>query len=81
AYRLPEDYFDSYRDKVRAVTKVDVLQAADRHLHPDELQLLVVGDPEVVRAPLEALHFGPVEMLPADIEESEFETVEQDGGR
>ena len=81
AYRLPPDYFDSYRDKVRAVTKVDVLQAADRHLHPEELQLLVVGDPEVVRTPLEELGFGPVEMLPADIEESELETIEQDGGR
>ncbi|HEU6451075.1 MAG TPA: pitrilysin family protein [Gemmatimonadaceae bacterium] len=80
-YRLPEDYFDSYRDKVRAVTKVDVLQAADRHLHPEELQLLVVGDPEVVRAPLEELGFGPVEMLPADIEESELETAEREGGR
>jgi hypothetical protein len=63
------------------VTKVDVLQAADRHLHPEELQLLVVGDPEVVRAPLEELGFGPVEILPADIEESELETVEQEGGR
>jgi predicted Zn-dependent peptidase len=81
AYRLPSDYFDNYRDRVRAVTRVDVLQAADRHLHPDELQLLVVGDPEVVRAPLEELRFGPVEMLPADIEESELETVEQDGGQ
>lgn len=80
-YRLPEDYFDSYRDKVRAVTKVDVLQAADRHLHPDALQLLVVGDPEVVRAPLEGLGFGPVEILPADIEESELATAEQEGGR
>jgi zinc protease len=81
AYRLPEDYFDSYRDNVRAVTKVDVLQAADRHLHPEELQLLVVGDPAVVRAPLEELGFGPVEILPADIEDSAFETVEQEGGR
>ncbi len=80
-YRLPEDYFDSYRDNVRAVTKVDVLHAADRHLHPEELQLLVVGDPDVVRAPLEELGFGPVEILPADVEESELETVEQEGGR
>ena len=81
AYRLPSDYFDSYRDKVRAVTTVDVLQAADRHLHPGELQLLVVGDPEVVRAPLEALEFGPVEMLPAELDGSEPETADQEHGR
>jgi zinc protease len=81
AYRLPPDYFDSYRDKIRAVTIVDVLQAADRHLHPDELQLLVVGDPEVVRAPLEALEFGPVELVPAELETGEWEVAEQGGGR
>ncbi len=81
AYRLPPDYFDSYRDRVRAVTKVDVLQAADRHLHPEELQLLVVGDPAVVRSPLEELGFGPVELAPADIEGSELEAVDREGGR
>ncbi|HEY9480443.1 MAG TPA: pitrilysin family protein [Gemmatimonadaceae bacterium] len=81
AYRLPADYFDSYRDKVRAVTRVDVLQAADRHLHPEELQLLVVGDPDVVRAPLEALELGPVELLPAELDGGELEAVEQEGGR
>lgn len=66
AYRLPPDYFDSYRDNIRAVTIVDVLQAADRHLHPDELQLLVVGDPDVVRAPLDALELGPVKIVHAE---------------
>ena len=81
AYRLPSDYFDSYRDEVRAVTLVDVLQAADRHLHPDELQLLVVGDPDVVREPLEALDFGPVELLPAELDADESEVAEQGGGR
>lgn len=81
AYRLPSDYFDTYRDRVRGVTLVDVLQAADRHLHPDELQLLVVGDPDVVRAPLEALEFGPVELVPAELEPGESEVAEQGGGR
>jgi hypothetical protein len=60
---------------------VDVLQAADRHLHPEELQLLVVGDPDVVRAPLEALELGPVELLPAELDGGELEAVEQEGGR
>ena len=59
-YGLPADYFDSYRANVRAVTIIDVLQAAERYLHPDTLQLLVVGDPTVVREPLERLELGPV---------------------
>lgn len=43
---LPPDFYDSYRDNVRAVTFPAVLHAADRHLHPDAIQIVVVGDPE-----------------------------------
>ena len=65
-YGLPEDYFDSYRAKVRAVTAADVQDVARRHLRPDALQLVVVGDPAVVRDPLEALAFGPVTVYDAE---------------
>lgn len=57
---LPADYYDRYREHVRAMTIEQILDAAKRHLHPDSLQMVVVGDPSVVRAPLEALGFGPV---------------------
>jgi len=59
-YALPDDYFDTYRDRVRAVTRTDVLEAAQAHLHPDVLQLVVVGDPNVVTGQLEELRFGPL---------------------
>jgi zinc protease len=59
-YGLPEDYFDTYRANVRAVTLPDVLRAAEHHLHPDRMQLVVVGDAAAVRAPLEELEFGPL---------------------
>lgn len=36
-------YWETFRDKVKAVTAADVQQAAQRHLHPDELAILVVG--------------------------------------
>ena len=52
---LPDDYFDCYRERIRAVTADDVLAAARAHLHPEQLQITVVGDPRVVRAPLEQL--------------------------
>ncbi|MEO8334640.1 MAG: pitrilysin family protein [bacterium] len=52
---LPEDYYDQYRERVRAVTTAGVLQAAQRHLHPDELCIVVVGDPAVVASPVEAV--------------------------
>jgi hypothetical protein len=34
--------------------------AARTHLYPEKLQVVVVGDPTVIRAPLEGLEFGPV---------------------
>jgi zinc protease len=65
-YGLPDDYFDRYRANVRAVTVDDVLAAARRHIHPDALQLVVVGDPAVVLRPLETLGFGPVARYDAE---------------
>ncbi|MEO8560504.1 MAG: pitrilysin family protein [bacterium] len=49
---LPEDYFDEYRARVRAVTTAGVLRAARLHLHPDQLRIVVVGDPAVIAEPL-----------------------------
>ena len=60
-YGLPPDYFDTYRDRVRAITAPDVLRAAREFLHPEEMQLVAVGDPAVVREPLEALELGPLQ--------------------
>jgi zinc protease len=59
-HRLPDDYYDRYRERVRGITAEDILQAAQRYLHPDALQTVVVGDPAIVRGPLEALDFGPI---------------------
>ena len=65
-YGLPADYYDTYRARVRAVTTADVLEAARRHVRPEHLQLVVVGDPAVIRAPLEALGFGPMTVYDAE---------------
>src|SRR5438874_11534449 len=48
-YDLPSDYYDTYRNNIRAVTLDAVLEAARRHLHPDQLQTVVVGDARVIR--------------------------------
>jgi zinc protease len=59
-YGLPEDYYDRYRERVRAITTDQILLAAQRYLHPEALQLVAVGDPAAVRVPLAELGFGPV---------------------
>ena len=57
---LPEDYYDRYREHVRSMTVDRLLDAAKRHLHPESLQMVVVGDPLVVREPLDQRGFGPI---------------------
>jgi zinc protease len=49
---LPDGYYDEYRDRVRGVTTGGVLRAAQAHLHPDELRVVVVGDPAVIATPV-----------------------------
>ena len=65
-YDYPADYFDAYRRNIAGVTADDVLQAAQRHLLPGELLVLAVGDPEVIRGPLEKLDLGLVTVAQAD---------------
>jgi len=45
-----------------AVTPEDAHQAALSHIHPERMAIVVVGDADAVRAPLEALGIGPVEV-------------------
>jgi zinc protease len=49
---LPDDYYDDYRNRVRGVTTTGVLRAAQAHLHPDQLRVVVVGDPAVIASPV-----------------------------
>jgi zinc protease len=65
-YGLPEDYFDTYRDRVHAVSASDVLRAAREFLHPEELQIVAVGDPAVVRGPLAGMNLGPLQSYDTD---------------
>lgn len=58
-FGLPDDYFDRYRERVRAVTVDEVRRAAREYLRPERLQLVVAGAP-ALREELEAMAFGPL---------------------
>lgn len=49
---LPPTYFDEYRDRIRAVSAVDVQGVATEYLRPEQLNVVVVGD-ESLREALE----------------------------
>lgn len=65
AYGLEEDYFDRYRERILAVSAVQVQRVAREHLHPDRLDVVVVGEAAATRPELEALRHGPVEVVAA----------------
>jgi len=70
-YDLPDDHIDKYRDRVLAVSAEQVHQAATRHIRPDNATVVIVGDAESLRQPLEELGVGPVRVIePNEIQES-----------
>ncbi|WP_455388380.1 M16 family metallopeptidase [Petrachloros mirabilis] len=54
-YGYPADFLQRTKRGIEQVTKADVLQAAQKHLRPDKLQILVVGRPEDFDEPLSVL--------------------------
>jgi len=62
-YSLPDDYYVGYRERILAVGAAEVLDAARRRLHPSRAAIVIAGDADQIRAPLEALGLGPVEVL------------------
>lgn len=79
-YGLSEEYFDSYRERVLQLAPADVLRAAREHLHPESLQLLVVGDPAQVTPQVAELGVGPLSTYDADMDSVPAVAVAGDPG-
>jgi predicted Zn-dependent peptidase len=60
-FGLPPDYLKTYVPRVSAVTEDDVLRAARTYLHPEDATILVLGEKEKFKPPLEK--FGKVRTL------------------
>jgi zinc protease len=58
-HELPEDYLETYREKVRALTSADLLATARKYFDSANLQIVVVGDR--VQIEEQASLFGEVE--------------------
>lgn len=55
------DYLERYRERVAAVSLAEVNRAAQVHLHPDELVIVVVGPAAMVKEPLAEI--GPLQVV------------------
>jgi len=62
-YDLPEDYYDAYPDKVRALNVDTIASAAEEVLKPNDLIWLIVGDRNVIESSIRELGYGPVTLL------------------
>jgi zinc protease len=60
---LPDDYLETYRDGIRALTAEDVLGAARRHFDAANMQIVVVGDRAQIEA--QAALYGEVDVYDA----------------
>jgi len=61
-FGLPEDYWDTYTEKIAAITAADVQRVAKKYVPYDNVQIIAVGDGDKIRELLKK--FGPVEEVP-----------------
>lgn len=57
---LPDDDWTELRERIRGVDRDAAHTAFRRHVHPERLAVVVVGDADAVAPALEALDLGPV---------------------
>lgn len=65
-YGLPDDYFETYPDKIRALTVDDLSRAAKKILRPDNVVWVVVGDRAKVEESIRELGFDEIDLIDGD---------------
>jgi len=62
-HELPDDYLETYRAKVRAVTTEELLATARKYLDSENMQMVLAGDRSQIES--QAALFGEVELFDA----------------
>ncbi|NOY88420.1 MAG: insulinase family protein, partial [FCB group bacterium] len=60
---LPEDFLFKVKEGVEKVTSQDVIAAAQKNLHPDKFNILVVGNGQDFDMPLDQMGLGTVDTI------------------
>lgn len=62
-FDYPDGYLQTYREKVMAITREDVLRVAKEYLQPEEMVVVLVGRPDGYEAVADELHRS-IRMVP-----------------
>jgi zinc protease len=54
-YGLPDDYYTTYQERLSAMSREELREAARRHLHPDRIAVVAVGPVDTLAPQLEGL--------------------------
>jgi len=65
-FGLPDDYYDTYAGKVRALKTSDVNQAAKEVVRPNNLTWIVVGDRAKIESGVRELRLGEFHLMDTD---------------
>jgi zinc protease len=65
-FGLPDDYFETYAQRVRSLTIPDATTAAQETVRPDHLIWVIVGDRSKIEAGIRELNFGEIRFMDAD---------------
>jgi zinc protease len=69
-FGLPDDYFESLPSRLGAVTAEDLAAAAQKHLTPDRMLIVAVGDRAKIESQIETLGLGAISYRDPDGKES-----------
>jgi zinc protease len=65
-FGLPDDYYETYASKVRALKTGDLEDAGKLVMHPDNLIWVIVGDRAKIEAGVKELNLGEIRFLSPD---------------
>jgi zinc protease len=61
-YNLPLDYFNTYSQRIAAVTAADVQRVAQQYVRPEQMHIVIVGDLKTIEQGIRSLRIGKVEL-------------------
>ncbi|HET9484880.1 MAG TPA: insulinase family protein, partial [Xanthomonadales bacterium] len=66
AYGRPDDWVQTMKPRLEALTDAEIHAAAREVMHPESLTWVIVGDLEKIEAPIRKLDLGPIKVMDVD---------------